>query len=462
MKNIIFKDFSESDFEALKELSDEYLTKIFPLNRSILNSGVKDTLDILKQVIDFDILKINSGYCCYDWEVPEQWEIDDAFIAVDNERIVDFKNNNLHIINYSESVDKIMSFDELKHYLHYIPELPDAIPYKTSYYQKKWGFCLSFNQYQSLPRDKKFHVKIDSSFSKGNIIIGEKILPGETEEEILISAYTCHPSLANDSLSGVIMWVLLLLILSKTKHKYTYRFVLLPETIGSIAYLQLREKDIKENVKMGFVLTTCGGPGLMGYKSSFLGDHIIDNCIQDSFKELKKDFIKYPFDVNGSDERQYSSPYFRIPCITITKDKYYEYPEYHTSLDNLNFVKGEFLMEALEVYLNTIQNLELHQLKFKSLNPACEPFLTKRNLFSTLGITINNHEKISQKHIESIYTTKDNLNITGKDIDLLLWMLFWSDGNNSLIDIAKKSNKHISDLYLVALKLQQLNLIELT
>ena len=461
MNNTIYTHNELNDFTYFNELANTYLRKLFPINRSILNSGVKESLEILKEIVDFDILEVSTGYDCFDWKVPEQWEVSEAYIEVDGKRIIDFRTNNLHVLNYSEAIDRIVSFEELKQHLHYIPELPKAIPYKTSYYKKEWGFCISYQQFKKLQTDKEYKVKIDSHFIDGNLLIGEKLLKGKSKEEILISAYTCHPSMANDSLSGVIMWMLLLKILSKEKLYYSYRFVLVPETIGAITYLHLNKDAIKENVKRGFVLTTCGGPGKLGYKRSFKGDDIIDLATKAAFNELKQNYIEYPFDVNGSDERQYSSPYFRIPCATISKDKYYEYSQYHTSLDNLNFVKSDYLIQSLEVYLTAIQNLELSHYKFKSLNPAGEPFFTKRNLYSSYGITINNSTEYNTKHLDSTYTVTGELNITGNEIDIMLWFLFWADGEHTLVDISCKTNKNISELYKAAQKLVQLQLLEI-
>jgi aminopeptidase-like protein len=217
--------------------------------------------------------------------------------------------------------------------------------------------------------------------------------------------------------------------------------------------------QMKSHVKRGFVLTTCGGPGKIGYKSSFLGDDLIDFAVKEALLESNKDFIEYPFDMIGSDERQYSSPYFRIPCATISKDKYYEFAEYHTSLDNLDFVKSQFIIDTFSVYLNAIQNLELGEVKIQSLNPACEPFFTKRNLYSSFGVTINNSDLIKDKHQHKKYEVGDKYLITGGEISKMLRFLFWADGQHTIREIAKKTNQSISTTYQIASKLSNVKLV---
>jgi aminopeptidase-like protein len=460
MENIFESDLNKVDFSKIINKAENDLNRLFPLNRSILNQGVIDSLNILKENLNFDVLKIQTGFNCYDWIVPEEWIISDAYIEVGNLKIIDFNNNNLHVLNYSQPIDKEISYEELLPHLYYIKEQPNAIPYRTSYYKKNWGFCLTYNQFLSLDKNARYRVKIVSQFINGNISIAEKVIEGKVKDEILISAYTCHPSMANDSLSGVIVWSMLLNVLQRQKPFYTYRFVLVPETIGAIAYLKLREKEIKTNTKRGFVLTTCGGPGKYGVKSSFIENDLIDDAVKLAFKNNSIDYIYYPFDVNGSDERQYSSPYFRIPCTTITKDKYYEYKEYHTSLDNLSFVRIENLHQTFLLYLHTLQNLELGNKLYLSLNPACEPFLTKRDLYSSIGVTISNKLVNEVHHTKKEYTTFQESKITGEDIDLILWLMFHSDGQNNLFKIAKKINKSIFDLYRVANIMINLNLIK--
>lgn len=459
MQNIFEKNIDSLDFSEYLQTAENELNRLFPLNRSILNEGVLSSLNILKENVDFEIIDIKSGFKCYDWEVPKEWVIYEAFIELDGKKIIDFKNCNLHVLNYSDSIDEELNFEELEKNLYYLKDLPDAIPYKTSYYKKNWGFCLTYNQFLKLDRNAKYRVKIDSKFIDGTLRIAEKVVKGKVKDEILISAYTCHPSMANDSLSGVIIWSLILKILQFQKPYFTYRLVLVPETIGAIAYLRYRENEIKKFTKRGFVLTTCGGPGKFGFKNSFLGDDIIDISVKFAFRDSNVEYISYPFDINGSDERQYSSPFFRIPCSTITKDKYYEYKEYHTSLDNLSFVKINYLKDTFVLYLKAIQNLELGNKKFISKNTACEPFLTKRDLYSSLGVTINNLQIEGEHHQKKEYTTNENQKITGEDIDTILWLMFYCDGNRNLFEISSQTNLPLYNLNKMANLLISLDLI---
>ena len=445
-------DFEAIDYKFLEREVDFYMTTLFPLNRSILNTGVGKTLEILQRLTEFRILDIPSETKCFDWVVPDQWEVEEAFIEdEDKNRIIDFRNNNLHVLNYSTAVDQVMSYEELQKKLYYLPQLPDAIPYKTSYYKKDFGFCLSYNQFLNLKRSQKYHVVVKSTFTKGSIKVGEYVIKGKSPEEILISCYTCHPSMANDSLSGVVLWAVLLKTLKSQTLNYTYRFVALPETIGAIAYLNLKEAEIRLKVKRGFVLTTVGGPGKFGYKESFKGNDLIDRCVVKAFGELNLSFIKYPFDIYGSDERQYSSLAFRIPCVTISKDKYYEYKEYHTSLDNLDFVRPENIMESFKIYLNTINILELSNSIFVSTNQACEPFLSQRNLFPTIGLTISNCEEISSDHKTNLYEVNEEIRVTGMRIEEILWLMFHCDGINTILDISEKTEIQVSNLYRTAI-----------
>lgn len=442
-------DFEKVNWNLISKEVDTYFEKLFPINRSILSSGVLSSLKILQEITDFEIVEIPTGTACFDWTVPEEWSIEHAYISdLQGNIIIDFKDNNLHILNYSESVDKILKFSELENHLHYQKELPDAIPYKTSYFKKDWGFCLSYNQFKELDRNKDYQVKVKSTFGLGAIRIGECLIVGESTDEILISTYSCHPSLANDNLSGMILWTFLLSELKKVKKlKYSYRFVILPETIGAISYLSLNENKVKQNVKSGLVITTVAGPGRFGYKASFKGNDLVDRCVIRTFHENKINFLKYPFDINGSDERQYSSQLFRIPCCTITKDKYYEYKEYHTSLDNLDFVKAEYLVESLKLYLSTIQKIECSMVFFKSLNPGCEPFLRKRNLFSHLGLTKSNIIGLGNENNENILGEFENFD---RYRDKILWLMFYCDGNMSLFEISEITNINLDQLITAA------------
>lgn len=409
---------------------DETLQRLFPICRSITGDGVRETLSILQQIVEFDIKEIPSGTVCYDWTIPDEWNVRDAYVKDSSGTlIIDFRQNNLHLVGYSIPVDQVMSFQELEKHLHTLPDLPSAIPYRTTYYNRDWGFCLSQEQFNRMDRDEKYHIHIDSTLKPGSLTLGEGIIEGSSEQEFLISTYCCHPSLANDNLSGLVLWAFLLRELKSHQTRHSYRFVIIPETIGAIAYLSQNEEAMKK-VAGGFVITTVAGLGKFGYKHTYLGDHLIDRVVHRTFSELNIEYIPYPFDIKGSDERQYSAPYFRIPVGTICKDKYYEYDYYHTSLDDLDFINAEHLIETLKLYLLAIQKLEMN-VTYRSLNPYCEPQLGKRGLYS------------------------------GKELDAIRWIMFCSDGKTSLLDISEKTAFPLKELYETAEKLRQHQLLEI-
>ncbi len=459
---------------------DNTLKELFPICRSITGNGVRKSLAILKKISNFEIKEIPSGTKCYDWIVPDEWNINDAFIEDSSgNKLIDFKNNNLHIVSYSEPIDKVLTYDELVIHLHTLPNMIDAIPYRTSYYNKTWGFCLSEQQLKKLNKNEKFHVKIDSTLKPGSLTYGECILKGSSEKEFLISTYCCHPSLANDNLSGLVLWTYLLRALKQKKLKYSYRFIAVPETIGAIAYLAKNEKMMKKIIS-GFVISSVAGKGKFGYKQTFLGNHFLDNLVRKEFLRKKIEFIEYPFDINGSDETHFSSPFFRIPIGTISKDKYYEYDFYHTSKDNLDFVKAEYLSQTLELYfeiikkIETIENLEKHQHKipkpitqnkqgiiFRSLNPYCAPMLSKRGIYPTIGGKIKQSAyDFNKEHKERSYNINKGKDIRGEMIDAILWIMFYSDGKMSLTQIAEKTGFSIELLEETAQELNKHKLLE--
>lgn len=412
--------------------ADTLLKKLFPICRSITGNGVRETFDILRDIADFSVTEVRSGTTCYDWTVPREWNIRDAYIADENgKRIIDFQKSNIHIVGYSAPVDATMTFKELEPHLHTLPKLPDAIPYRTAYYKETWGFCLTQKQYESLDKKATYHVHIDAEFSKGSLTYGDVVLPGTSGKEFVLSTYCCHPSLANDSLSGVVLWTLLLKELKARKNlRHSYRFVIAPETIGVIAYLSKNEKAMKK-VEGGFVITTVAGPGPVGYKESFAGNYIVDRAARNALSELGIPYESYPFDF-GSDERQYAMPAFRIPTVTLSKDKYYEYEQYHTSLDNLDFVSAENLVSMLELYLHTIELLEMER-TYTSLMPYCEPMLGKRGLYPDIG------GANKQRPADSV--------IHSEDIDAMRWIMMYSDGETSLFDIAEKTGFPVRQLH---------------
>jgi len=438
--------------KELENEIDQYLRQLFPITRSITGNGNRKTLKILQEIAPLNIKEYKSGSPVYDWTIPNEWNIKDAWIKdVNGNKLIDFHVSNIHVVGYSEPFHAKKTFNELKDHLHTHPKLENAIPYRTSYYKKDWGFCSTKKQYELIYKAPgPLEIFIDSEFNeKGSLSIGELLIPGESEEEILISTYICHPSLANDNLGGMVMTAFLAReLLKQPKPKKSYRIIWVPETIGAIAYCAMNEKEMKK-IDSGFVVTTVGGPGKFGYKKSFNEDHSINLSIEKIFKMENISHISYPFDIHGSDERQYSSQGFRINIASITKDKYYEYPYYHSSLDNLDFVKAKFISESLWLHLKALNLLseadtEKKELNNKSLlltnvyksnHPNCEVMLSKYDLYpNTGGAQV---PKFGDRN----------------ELDLILWLLFWCDGNNSLEKIAKKLKVNFDILETIAKKL---------
>ena len=326
----------------------KYLEKLFPINRSLTGNGNRETLDIINEIIPIKINEIKSGTKAYDWKVPKEWNIKSAWIKDSSgNKIIDFDENNLHIISYSVPINKKISWNELKKHIHINKSKENIIDYRTSYYKKDWGFSVTRSQYKKLERcEGKFHIFIDSSLKNGSLSYGELLIKGESIKEILISTYICHPSMANDNLSGVLCTAFLARYLSKLKkRKWSYRVIFVPETIGALVFCNKNEKIVKR-IDYGLVISNVGGPGKFGYKQSFEKSNFINTTVEQVFLENKEKYYTYPFDISGSDERQYSSQAFNINTISITKDKYYEFKEYHTSKDNLNFVNGSQINQS--------------------------------------------------------------------------------------------------------------------
>lgn len=396
-----------------------YLKRLFPICRSITGNGNRETLRILQELVPLTINEVPSGSTVYDWIIPDEWNIRDAWIsAPDGRRIVDFNANNLHIVSYSEPQRGTFTWDELQPHLHIHSELPAAIPYRTSYYKRNWGFCLTMAQYRELEQlGGPFEVVIDSTLEPGSLTYGELLLPGKSKHEILLSCYICHPSMVNDSLSGVLLTAFLARdLMGRTNRRYSYRIVFVPETIGAIAYCAQNEATMQQ-IDTGLVITTVGGPGKFGYKQSFAKDHAINRLIEEVFAEAGVDYITYPFDIHGSDERQYSSQGFGINVATICRDRYYEYQQYHSSLDDFEFVNARQISETLSLYLHLIDKLETRRI-YRNRMPHCEVMLSRHDLYPTNGGALMPE-------------------FGGRsELDLILWLLFMCDGKRSLADIS--------------------------
>ncbi|MEJ0032563.1 MAG: DUF4910 domain-containing protein [Bacteroidota bacterium] len=412
-----------------------FISRLFPICRSITGNGVRKTLDIISEIIPLDRYEIPTGTQVFDWTVPKEWNIREAWIKNGNgEKIIDFADSNLHILNYSVPIHKTISLDELKKHVHTIQNQPDLIPYRTSYYEENWGFCMAFNQLNNLPEDN-YEVFIDASLEKGYMTFGEYFIPGETTDEVLISTHICHPSLANDNLSGIAVSAFLAQKLSQKRHRYSYRFLFIPGTIGAITWLSLNERRTRF-IKHGLVASLLGRPGVFTYKQSRQGHADIDHVVQAVLKLSHVDFEVRPFNPYGYDERQFCSPGFNLPVGCLTRTSYAEYPEYHTSADDLSLINADTLRESLDMYARILQMLEMNR-RYLNVNPKCEPQLGKRGLYDSVG---GDH--------------------SGKDVQMaMLWLLNYSDGAYTVLDICEKSGLDYSVMEVAIRKLVEAKLL---
>ncbi|WP_336580256.1 DUF4910 domain-containing protein [Campylobacter vicugnae] len=366
------------------------ISKLYKIPRSITGDGFRDSLDIIDEAIGggLERFSIPSGTQVYDWRVPPEWVIRDGYIITPNgKKICQFKEHNLHILNYSAPIDKKLSLDKLKEHIYTIPELPNAIAYVTSYYERRWGFCISYNELKELP-DGEYHAFIDSEFKDdGELNYAHIIIPSTTgnTKEILISSYLCHPQMANNELSGPAVWSELIRWVRSLKHReYTYRFVIVPETIGSICYINRNFKTLKENVVAGFVLSCIGDDGDYSVVLSPDENSLSDIATLHTIKHITKEPKIYKFLDRGSDERQYNTPNLNLGVTAICRTKFNCFKEYHTSLDDLNFITLDGLRGGFNYARNLIENLEIN--KKYILTTICEPNLGSRGLIGTLSI----------------------------------------------------------------------------
>lgn len=411
--------------------------KLFPICRSITGDGVRQTLRILQDYIPLKIHEVPTGTSVFDWTIPKEWNIRDAWLkAPDGQKIIDFKANNLHLLNYSIPIHQKMPLEELQKHLFSLPDQPDLIPYRTSYYQENWGFCLSHRQYETLPTGN-YEVYIDSSLEQGSLTYGEFFIPGKSTDEILLTAHVCHPSLANDNLSGISLLIALGQWLQAQQNRYSYRFLFIPGTIGSITWLALNESHVG-NIKHGLVASLVGDAGGFTYKRSRRGDAEIDQVATHVLKYAGFDFKLLDFFPYGYDERQFCSPGFNLPVGNLTRSPFGQYPEYHTSGDNLQLIQPKFLEESFEVYQQIITVLEQNNY-YQNLCPKCEPQLGKRGLYDSIG------GQSDQKNLQLA----------------MLWVLNYSDGKNSLLDIAKKAELPFSLIFKISKVLIDHQLLQL-
>lgn len=392
-----------------------WMAELYPICRSITGPGLLQTLQWIARRAPLTIHSVPSGTQVFDWRVPDAWEIRDAWIkGPDGRKVVDFRDLNLHVVNYSPPVHETMSLEQLRPHLHTLPDHPDWVPYRTSYYQRRWGFCLAHRVLEQLPPGP-YEVFIDSTLAPGELHHGEAVLPGAAEDEVLLSCHVCHPSLCNDNLSGLVVAVSLAELLGRVRRRYTYRFLFLPGTIGSITWLA-RNPEAVERIRHGLVLACLGDPGRFHYKRSRRGQAEIDRAVLHVLKMRGRPFEALDFSPYGYDERQYNSPGFNLPVGALSRTPHGRFPEYHTSADNLELVTPEALAESLAVHLEICDVLE-GNVAYRNLNPRCEPQLGRRGLYEGLG----GSEEARQREMA------------------LLWVLNLSDGDHSLLDVAERA-----------------------
>ena len=385
-----------TDFKPIGDQIYALVSTLFPICRSITGNGVRETLSHVQKLLPITVHEVPTGTPVFDWTVPKEWNIKDAYVAnSQGERVIDFKKSNLHVLNYSTPVNQKMSLAALRPHLMTLPEHPDWIPYRTSYYQEKWGFCLSQNHLHALLENDKcdeYHVVIDSILTQGSLTYGEYVIPGESRDEVLISCHTCHPSLCNDNLSGIALATFLARQIEQVKTeggklRYTYRFLFIPGTIGSITWLARNQTNAKR-IQHGLVVVCVGDAGKFSYKTSRQGDALIDHAAKHVLKSEKESFNLIDFFPYGYDERQYCSPGFNLAVGSLSRSTHGKFPEYHSSGDNLSFVTGAQIAESLEVYLKVIDVLENNH-TYINQNPHCEPQLGKRGLYGNVGATVH-------------------------------------------------------------------------
>jgi len=386
-----------------------YAEYLFPFNRSIMGPDIREVFqEFIKINSEFKILNFETGEKVFDWEIPDEWIIRDAYIEHESgKRFAEFKKNNLHLMGYSEPINKTMQKEDLIQNIHTLPDFPDAIPYVTSYYKRNWAFCLSYAEFLTLP-EGNYKIVIDSEFKKGKLSIIEAVFPGRSSREIFFSSYLCHPSMANNELSGpVVLNEIMNFIRNKKNRFFTYRFVLLPETIGSIAYLSRKIDVLKEFMYCGFNLTCVGDERSYSHVSSRLGDNLADKALNAALIDLDN-VKKYSFlDGRGSDERQYCAPGVDLPLCTFCRTKFGKYPEYHTSKDDFSVVTSSGLKGAYDVMINIIDAFELGL--YPKIKVLCEPQLGKRGLYPTTSFYKGKHPARTRMDIISQCDSVNNI-----------------------------------------------------
>ena len=428
-----------SEVDPAEEGAQAYssIEALYPICRSITGNGVRQSLRLLQGTIPLELREVPSGTQVFDWTIPKEWNIRDAYIKNNaGERVVDFQQSNLHVLNYSVPVRAKMSLTELKPHLFVLPETPDWIPYRTSYYRETWGFCLSLRQLERL-EEGEFEVCIDSTLEPGFLTYGEYRIQGTTDEEVLFSCHACHPSLCNDNLSGMAIAARLAHLLKGIFLRHSYRFLWIPGTIGSITWLALNEA-ILPRIRHGLVLSCVGDPGKFTYKRSRWGDAEVDRAVEHVLLHSGHDFQALDFTPYGYDERQYCSPGINLPVGCFMRTPNGRYPQYHTSADDLSLVSPSSLGESLVQLLSVIRVFEEND-RYLNLNPKCEPQLGRRGLYRQTG------------------GTKD----AAASEMAMLWVLNLSDGQHELFDIAVRSGIPFAEVSRAADALREAGLLKL-
>jgi aminopeptidase-like protein len=430
----LLKDIDQRDVGELGQELYGFAAELYPICRSITGDGIRRTLDAIGHRIPLQITEVTSGTNVFDWTVPKEWNVRDAYIKTpDGDRVVDFHASSLHVMSYSTPVQATLSLNELKPHLFTIRDHPNWIPYRTSYYQENWGFCLTHDQMLGL-ESGDYEVCIDSTLDDGHLTYGECYLPGRSTDEVLVSCHCCHPSLANDNLSGITVATALGKLLSGRDLRYSYRFLFIPGTIGAIAWLA-RNPEAARRIRHGLVLTCIGDSGEFHYKKSRRGNAEIDRAAAHILRHFSQSAEVLEFTPYGYDERQYCSPGFNLPVGCLMRSVWGSFPEYHTSADNLDFIQPLKLAESLRV-CTAILNVVENNYRYCNQNPYCEPQLGRRNLYrSTGGEAIN------------------------VEISARLWVLNLSDGTHSLLDIAERSGLPFTSINDAATLLREAGLL---
>ncbi len=410
--------------------------RLYPIGRSLTGDGVRQTLAILRERVPLIVHEVPSGTAAFDWTVPPEWNVREAWVADSTgRRVVDYAEHNLHLVGYSAPVRATVTLDELRERVHTLPDLPDAIPYRTSYYSETWGFSMRHRDLAALS-DTRYEVCVDTSLEVGSLTFGELFLPGETDAEVLFSTHVCHPSMANDNLSGLVIAAALAQRLASRPRRNGYRFLFTPGTIGSIVWLARNEERL-ERIRAGLVLACLGDQGQMTFKRSRRGESELDRAVELVLRERGATYEVRPFVPSGYDERQFCSPGVDLPVGRLTRTPNGEYPEYHTSLDNLDLLEPESLADSLDVLLDIVEVLERNG-TYLNLSPKGEPQLGRRGLYRASGGAVH----------------------AGEFESALLWVLNYSDGRHSLLDIARASGLRFSAVTEAADALRRVRLLE--